>query len=71
MILCVVQMLDRDTMVSANSYRVASKSAGVVIAAVDAVMKKKCHSAFCAIRPPGHHAGPWGAVEYWVMLIGV
>ena len=50
-------------MVSANSYEVAKKSAGVVITAVDAVMNKKCRGAFCAIRPPGHHVGPWGAVE--------
>lgn len=50
-------------MVSARSYEVAAKSAGVVVSAVDAVMKKKCRAAFCAIRPPGHHVGPWGAVE--------
>lgn len=55
--------IDRDTFVSAKSYEVAAKSAGVVISAVDAVMKKKCRAAFCAIRPPGHHVGPWGAVE--------
>ena len=58
-----VQRFDRDTVISANSYKAATKGAGVVIAAVDAVMKKKCHAAFCAIRPPGHHVGPWGAVE--------
>lgn len=50
-------------MVSPKSCIVAAKSAGVVISAVDAVMKNKCRTAFCAIRPPGHHAGPWGAVE--------
>jgi acetoin utilization deacetylase AcuC-like enzyme len=55
--------MDRDTFVSAKSYEVAAKSAGVVISAVDAVMKKKCRGAFCAIRPPGHHVGTWGAVE--------
>lgn len=55
--------VDRDTLISPKSYTVAAKSAGVVISAVDAVMKNKCRGAFCAIRPPGHHAGPWGAVE--------
>lgn len=55
--------LDYETFVSAKSYEVATKSAGVVLSAVDAVMKKKCRSAFCVIRPPGHHVGPWGAVE--------
>lgn len=55
--------LDRDTSISHDSFNAAAKCAGVVIAAVDAVMKKTCHTAFCAIRPPGHHVGPWGAVE--------
>jgi acetoin utilization deacetylase AcuC-like enzyme len=55
--------LDRDTTISRGSFGAAAKAAGVVIAAVDAVMKKTCRSAFCAIRPPGHHLGPWGAVE--------
>ena len=50
-------------MISPKSYEAATKGSGVVIAAVDAVMRNQCRTAFCAIRPPGHHAGPWGAVE--------
>ena len=55
--------IDRDTIVSKNSYNAAAKSAGVVIAAVDGVIKNQCRNAFCAIRPPGHHVGTWGAVK--------
>lgn len=45
-----------DTPVSKDSYKVALHAAGGVLAAVDAVMEGKIRSAFCAIRPPGHHA---------------
>lgn len=45
-----------DTVVSANSYEVALLAAGGVIAAVDAVCGGVLTNAFCAIRPPGHHA---------------
>lgn len=61
--------LDKDTCISHDSFSGASKAAGVVIAAVDAVMKKTCQTAFCAIRPPGHHVGPRGAVEYYLLLL--
>lgn len=46
-----------DTPVGPLSYRAALKSAGAVIEAVDAVMKHEIANAFCAVRPPGHHAG--------------
>jgi len=55
--------IDYETFVSPKSYTIARKSAGVVIAAIDAIMKGKCRRAFCAIRPPGHHVGPWGEVK--------
>lgn len=45
-----------DTTVSSNSYNVALLAAGGVIAAVDAVCSGVLTNAFCAIRPPGHHA---------------
>ncbi len=45
-----------DTTVSSNSYDVALLAAGGVIAAVDAVCSGVLTNAFCAIRPPGHHA---------------
>jgi acetoin utilization deacetylase AcuC-like enzyme/formylglycine-generating enzyme required for sulfatase activity len=46
----------RDAPVSAESYNVALQAAGGVLAAVDAVMEGKVRNAFCAVRPPGHHA---------------
>lgn len=45
-----------DTHVSPESYDVAMLAAGAVKSAVDAVMLKEVDSAFCAVRPPGHHA---------------
>lgn len=36
-------------------------SSGAVIEAVDKIMKGEATRAFCAIRPPGHHAGVYGA----------
>jgi len=49
-------MLDADTIVSPDSYRVAVLAVGGVLAALDDVAAKKVRNAFCAIRPPGHHA---------------
>jgi acetoin utilization deacetylase AcuC-like enzyme len=49
-------MLDLDTHVGPESYQIALLAAGGAMAAVDAVMKKKVKNAFCAVRPPGHHA---------------
>jgi len=46
----------RDTPVSKQSYTAALHAAGGVLAAVDAVMEGNVRSAFCAVRPPGHHA---------------
>ncbi len=45
-----------DTHASEHSWDVALLAAGGVIAAVDAVANAAADSAFCAIRPPGHHA---------------
>ena len=48
--------LDADTHMSAGSLQAAMRGVGANIAAVDAVMQGKVANAFCAIRPPGHHA---------------
>ena len=45
-----------DTAICGESYRVALLAVGGVFAAVDAVMDGSVRNAFCAIRPPGHHA---------------
>jgi acetoin utilization deacetylase AcuC-like enzyme len=48
--------LDADTYVSQRSYPAALRAAGGVLAAVDSVMEGDIDSAFCLVRPPGHHA---------------
>ena len=48
--------LDPDTPVSEKSYEAALMAAGAVTSAIDAVMQGKIKNAFCAVRPPGHHA---------------
>ncbi|PYS41439.1 MAG: histone deacetylase [Acidobacteria bacterium] len=47
-----------DTLVSPGSLEAAEYAAGGVLNAVDAVMTKRVKNAFCAVRPPGHHATP-------------
>lgn len=48
--------LDPDTVVSEGSWNAALHAAGATVAAVDAVATRKARNAFCAVRPPGHHA---------------
>ena len=48
--------LDMDTILSPASGEAALRAAGAVCAAVDAVMAGEADNAFCAVRPPGHHA---------------
>ena len=48
--------IDTDTVLSPHSGEAALRSAGAGIAAVDAVARKEARNAFCAVRPPGHHA---------------
>ena len=48
--------LDPDTAVSPASGEAALRAAGAVCAAVDAVVGGEARNAFCAVRPPGHHA---------------
>jgi acetoin utilization deacetylase AcuC-like enzyme/formylglycine-generating enzyme required for sulfatase activity len=51
------QYLDTDDVpISTRSYETAVLAAGGVLTAVDAVMKGQVQNAFCAVRPPGHHA---------------
>ena len=50
--------LDGDTMLCAHSYQAALRAAGAALAATDAVIAGSISNAFCATRPPGHHARP-------------
>jgi acetoin utilization deacetylase AcuC-like enzyme len=47
---------DPDTSAGPSSYRAALRAAGAVVGAVDAVLDGDAERAFCAVRPPGHHA---------------
>lgn len=57
-------LLDADTILSVGSYKAACAAAGAVLDAVDQVVNRKFRNAFVAVRPPGHHAGPRGAVAH-------
>ena len=48
--------LDADTALNAHTWQAALRSAGAALAATDAVLAGELENAFCAVRPPGHHA---------------
>jgi acetoin utilization deacetylase AcuC-like enzyme len=48
--------LDGDTVVSPGSKEATKDAVGSIIAAIDGVQNKEFKNAFCAVRPPGHHA---------------
>ena len=51
-----IYRLDDDTVMSHSSLHAARLASGAVIGAVDEVMNGRAWNAFCAVRPPGHHA---------------
>jgi acetoin utilization deacetylase AcuC-like enzyme len=56
--------IDADTVLSPASGEAALRAAGAVAAAVDAVVAREADNAFCAVRPPGHHAEPLHAMGF-------
>ncbi len=56
--------LDPDTVLSPGTPEAALRAAGAVVAAVDLVMAGEAETAFCAVRPPGHHAMPAHAMGF-------
>jgi len=59
-----MRALDPDTTMSAGSLTAALRAAGAVIDAVRAVAAGDAERAFCAVRPPGHHAEPETAMGF-------
>ncbi len=51
---------DLDTQLSRGTFVAAMHAAGAVTMAVDRVIAGEARNVFCAVRPPGHHAGPSG-----------
>jgi acetoin utilization deacetylase AcuC-like enzyme len=58
--------LDPDTVMSAGSLVAARRAAGAVVEAVRSVARGETARAFCAIRPPGHHAEPDKAMGFCI-----
>src|SRR5579871_2284646 len=56
--------LDADTTLSPKSYVAAASAVGAAVMATDAVMAGTVANAFCAVRPPGHHAEPGQAMGF-------
>jgi len=50
--------VDADTILSKESFHVALKAVGAGLVAVNGIKEEKFERAFCAVRPPGHHATP-------------
>jgi len=55
-----------DTPICPETWAAATLAAGAVCDAVDAVLTGRVRNAFCAVRPPGHHARPGGGMGFCV-----
>lgn len=58
--------LDADTVMSPGSLAAARRAAGAVVHAIDLVMTGRAGAAFCATRPPGHHARAGDAMGFCI-----
>jgi acetoin utilization deacetylase AcuC-like enzyme len=65
--------LDPDTFMSPGTIAAARRAAGAIVRAVDMVVGGEAGNAFCAVRPPGHHAEtarPMGFCMFGNVVIG-
>ncbi len=58
--------LDPDTYMSVGSLRAAKLAAGACVKGVEDILQDKTERAFCAIRPPGHHAEVAAAMGFCI-----
>ncbi len=56
--------IDSDTICSIDSYEAACMAVGAGVAALDGIRSGEFERAFCAVRPPGHHATPIQAMGF-------
>lgn len=61
------QLSTGDTDITSNSWDIALLAAGGVLNAVDAVVTGRARNAFCAVRPPGHHATPTRGMGFCIV----
>jgi acetoin utilization deacetylase AcuC-like enzyme len=60
-------VLDPDTLLCPHTWDAALRAAGSVLEATDLVMAGTLDNAFCAVRPPGHHARPATAMGFCLL----
>ena len=59
--------LDPDTVMSPRSLEAARRASGAAVVAVDYVLRNNASNAFCAVRPPGHHAESGKAMGFCLL----
>ncbi len=59
--------IDADTFMSSGSIAAARRAAGAVVRAIDMVVSGEARNAFCAVRPPGHHAEALTAMGFCLL----